>query len=186
MIPFDPMPKHLLIFVFLFIMNCGFSQQLEQDGLSEYPKNTTYISLGVLFLGGHVNANYERLVYAGKEKIQVSYYAKAYVGRYAARGVYGYISSLNAQAVFGNRGNGHLEIGLGAAMVLDELKYQDAIEESGAPETSREEIQTRLKHSTFFFSRSIGFRRQKPDGGFVFRTGIGVPDGVYISFGVAF
>jgi hypothetical protein len=33
---------------------------------------------------------------------------------------------------------------------------------------------------------ALGFRYQKPNGGFVFRTGIGYPDSLYLSFGFAF
>lgn len=35
-------------------------------------------------------------------------------------------------------------------------------------------------------SGSIGYRRQKPGSGFIFRTGIGFPDILYVSFGVSF
>ena len=33
---------------------------------------------------------------------------------------------------------------------------------------------------------SVGFRHQKPNKGFIFRTGIGYPDGIYVSFGIGF
>lgn len=35
-------------------------------------------------------------------------------------------------------------------------------------------------------SFSLGFRRQKPEGGLVFRTGVGYPEFLYLSFGAAF
>ncbi len=33
---------------------------------------------------------------------------------------------------------------------------------------------------------SIGYRFQKAEGGFIFRTGIGFPDGLYVSAGFRF
>lgn len=35
-------------------------------------------------------------------------------------------------------------------------------------------------------SASIGYRYQKPDGNFIFRTGAAWPEGIYVGFGVAF
>lgn len=33
---------------------------------------------------------------------------------------------------------------------------------------------------------NVGYRRQRPDGRFVFRTGVGIPEGIYLSFGRSF
>jgi len=38
----------------------------------------------------------------------------------------------------------------------------------------------------FYPSASIGYRKQKPGSGFVFRTGIGFPDVLYVSWGYSF
>lgn len=37
-----------------------------------------------------------------------------------------------------------------------------------------------------FPSAAIGYRKQKPDSRFIFRTGIGFPDALYISWGISF
>jgi hypothetical protein len=39
---------------------------------------------------------------------------------------------------------------------------------------------------SLFPSVSVGYRKQKPGSGFIFRTGIGFPDALYVSWGYSF
>ena len=56
----------------------------------------------------------------------------------------------------------HLEVSAGLVKSLD--KYYDIFPLSG----------------------SIGYRMQKPNGHFIFRTGVGWPEALYIDLGVSF
>ncbi|GEM_PF-2316273 len=44
----------------------------------------------------------------------------------------------------------------------------------------------KINLSSVYPAAAIGYRYQKPKGGFVFRTGLGWVDGIYLSFGSAF
>ena len=80
------------------------------------------------------------------------------------------------------RKKSHLELGLGMASLFDKEGYNSAVQNAVyySAKPSREDYRSFLPAAT------IGYRFQKPDEGFVFRTGIASPDGIYLSVGCAF
>lgn len=63
------------------------------------------------------------------------------------------------------KGSNHLEVGLGAM-------YAEYTEEEA--------------EAILLPAGNLGYRFQKPDGRFIFRTGVGFPEAIYISFGFSF
>ena len=76
-----------------------------------------------------------------------------------------------------------MEVILGAAYFFDKRPYD--INVSNAT-SSNESLPSKWNNSTILPVISTGYRFQKPKGGLVFRTGIGYPEGVYLSLGYAF
>ena len=81
--------------------------------------------------------------------------------------------------------NSHTELGLGLGTLFDKQGYGIEVSNTSIPHAGNEKP-SRLNHTTITPAANIGYRYQKPSGGFVFRTGIGFPDGVYLSLGFAF
>ncbi len=78
---------------------------------------------------------------------------------------------------------GHLEVNAGVARMSDKYSYDDAIANS---QFFQEPLPTSSDFVDFVLAGSLGYRFQAPKGFFVFRAGIGYPDFIYLSFGVAF
>jgi hypothetical protein len=130
-----------------------------QSGLK---KNVIYGSLGVFPFWGTLNGNYERLVAERKDKFFKSYWLKFGGGYWISWGVWGPHFMTGLTTLTGSK-NSHLELSAGLTVLLDDwdLYY---IGPSG----------------------TIGYRFQKPGGHFIFRTGIGFPEPIYISLGFSF
>lgn len=79
-------------------------------------------------------------------------------------------------------GKNHFELGLGIAAIFDKYNHDFAIRN-----TSSTEPAPPLSNNLFIFPNiTVGFRRQKPNKQFLFRTGIGWPEMAYFGFGYRF
>lgn len=110
---------------------------------------------------------------------------RAFSGAYATWGSGGPYGSLSLQSVFGRK-KSHLEIGLGLAALYDRLSHKIGISNANYPYQGYEPKPTFGDYTSWTPAVSVGYRYQKPTGGFIFRTGAGFPDGVYLSIGLAF
>ena len=136
-------------------------------------KNVIYGSAGFLGLGGSASINYERLVFSIQKKAHIDAYIHGSFGAYAYWYNSGNFVDLSLQWLLGKK-NSHLEVGLGLLVMGDE--YFD-----GSTYSDKQKYE--LNDYPF---ANVGYRYQKPGGSLVFRTGIGVLDGIYISLGWAF
>ena len=136
-------------------------------------KNVIYGSAGFLGLGGSASINYERLVFSIQKKAHIDAYIHGSYGAYSVWYSSGNFFDVSLQWLWGKK-NSHLEVGLGLLVMGDE--YFD-----GSTWTDKQKFE--LNDYPF---ANVGYRYQKPGGSLVFRTGIGVPDGIYISLGWAF
>ncbi|WP_405384147.1 hypothetical protein [Maribacter sp. LLG6340-A2] len=170
----------LLLIVLAFV---GCSTQVSgQDSLKTQPKNIIYASAGTLGLWFTASANYERKLFSTDNKFYANYYLRACAGASASWGADGPYGSLSLQGVYGAK-KSHLELGLGLSALFDKGNYDNDISYANyfnEPDPSRGDYTDWLPAVT------IGYRYQRPMGGIVFRTGIGFPDGAYLSLGLAF
>ena len=136
------------------------AQSLEQNELS---KNSVYLDTGI-GIGGQVSINYERQLYSG-EKV-------TWFGRIGTGAAYKF-GLVNDEVTFGpgglaaitmltGKGNNHFEVNAGTFIVSD--YYNDIVA---------------------YPLVDVGYRYQKPGGGFVFKAKIGLL-GLGIGLGYAF
>jgi hypothetical protein len=112
--------------------------------------------------------NYERMIYQLPKSFVHSFWIRVGAGPWAGWGPTGvnYVSTLSALM---GRGGAHLEFGSGVLFTYwsDTNEFKPIVND---------------RHIAGF----LGFRYQKPGGSFVFRTGVGWPEGIYLSLGYCF
>lgn len=162
----------LIIFVWPFLT---YGQGAETDRLplqTQLKKNSIFGNVGILpVVAASISISYDRSLFSTQNK--TDYRAKLSIGFMGALGdTYSY-QSLAAGLLTGKR-NSHFELFGGAALYqYTPVKLPGGI----LPEDSSIGI---------FPVGNIGYRYQKPDGGFIFRAGVGFPDMGYVGLGVAF
>ena len=150
------MKKLLLV---ITILSVGFSANAQSPEKNELSKNSIYFDTGII-PGVHAFVNYERSLYQGKK---VSWFGRAgfgYGGLLLADGGYG---GLGAVTMLTGKKNSHFELNAGVF--------------------SGKEIDG--SNSVTFPLLDVGYRYQKPDGGFIFKAKVGIL-GVGIGLGYAF
>ena len=138
---------------------------IDESSSANFKKNVVYATFG--FLPNAIfNFNYERqLIHPGKEPVSSINLRLGY-------GVEGNLDGseklvlLSSNFIFGS-GSGHLETDIGAAYLFNIVKYNNDKKAGITPVIN------------------LGYRFQKKNGHFVFRTGIGWPDCIYLSLGFA-
>jgi len=161
----------LVIIIFLSYINICYSQGLNTDiNSNKLNKNVIYATLGV-YPGefyGTLMGNYERMIIEFPTTFISSLWVRVGAGPWVwwtGNGT-NYVSTISL--LTGRKGV-HMETGLGALLTYN-------------PESKnfRHLIRDR------YLAGNIGFRFQKPGGKFVFRTGIGWPEFLYLSLGYSF
>jgi hypothetical protein len=89
------------------------------------------------------------------------------------------------QGIFGEK-KSHLEIGLGLGVLYDKSSYEIGVSNANYPYPGFQPEPSKGDYTSLTPAASVGYRYQKAPGGFVFRTGIGFPDGIYVAIGLAF
>ena len=132
-------------------------------------KNSFYGSIGYLLIYANLGGNYERLLVSKPETDVLFKYVLFRIGGggysgWACDGSF-WVSTISG--LTGSK-NEHLELSLGIAYLTDDygsiLPNLWGIMPAGG----------------------IGYRFQKPNGSFIFRTGIASPEALYVSFGFSF
>ena len=178
------MKKSLALLAFSAINIIFSCSVFGQESTVLEPKNIIHGSVGILGLGFAAIINYERLVVKTEDrKYLIKCYAHGGVGYYAEFGLgYGPTFVTSFKGILGRK-NAHLELGLGITGLVNNGNYEydyDNYLRGNEPKP------TRLDHTWLLPAGTIGYRYQTPGEDFVFRTGVGFPDGVYISIGFAF
>ena len=164
--------KMLFILCFIFFISIGYCQEIKSDispiGLK---KNVIYGTLGVEIEETYYSlmGNYERMILELPNSFFNSFWVRIGAGPWAAfdaNGGINYVSTLSA--VMGRR-SAHLEIGSGVLFTYDsgEKRFHPLVNDR-------------------YLAGNLGFRFQRPGGEFVFRTGIGWPEFMYLSLGFCF
>ena len=163
-----------VITVLLFSISC-YSQVPDQDSLQpEWKKNVVYGTLGLgikaddfwYLFGGNLNLNYERMLFGSPS---LSCWFRIGGGSQFIYDTYVADSALEPYLISGltlYNSKSRFELNAGAVAFL--VSYAENDKPSLRP------------------AGAIGYRRQKAAKGSVFRAGIGFPEIVYVSFGIAF
>jgi hypothetical protein len=141
----------------ILLITIGFSANAQSSEENEMPKNSIYFDMG-LIPGYHAFVNYERNFYEGKK---VSWYGRmgaGYGGFLLSSGGFG---ALGAVTMITGKKNSHFELSTGF------------FRGKGFGDTFTLPI------------IDVGFRYQKPEGGFIFKTKVGIL-GVGFGLGYAF
>lgn len=174
----------LLLFIHLALV-CYAVKVSGQDSLKTQPRNVIYANVGTLGLWLTTSANYERQLLSTDTKYYATYYMRACGGVFATWGANGPYGSLSLQGVYGKE-KAHLELGLGLAALYDQSSYKNDVSNANEHDQANEPEPLKKDYTYWTPAASVGYRYQRPTGGFVFRTGIGFPDGAYVSIGLAF
>lgn len=178
--------KKQIVILFYFILGFyNIASASEKDTLNPQAKNAIYGSVSTLGLWFTSSINYERHLFTTSNKLNVNYYLRVNYGGFSTWGASGPSTSLSLQGVLGKK-KSHLELGLGFAGLFDKSGYDIGISNANYPFAGYEPEPSRWEYTMKLPSVTIGYRYQKPEGGFVFRSGISSPEGVYLSLGWAF
>ena len=150
------MKKLLLV---LSILTIGFSTNAQSSEKNILSKNSIYFDTG-LIPGIHAFVNYERSIYQGEK---VSWFGRAGFGFGGLLMVGGGFGGLGAVTMLTGEKNSHFELNAGIFSGKD-------IDDS---------------NSFAFPLLDVGYRYQKPNGGFIFKAKLGIL-GVGIGLGYAF
>jgi hypothetical protein len=162
---FGTMKKILFIFLLLIvIVQVAFSQQeKENENSSRSRKNAIYGSLGIPI--GYLLLNYERqLIWLDKDKIAID--MRLSYGAYANLGEDGNAAIICSEIIFGENKH-HFEADLGLALNRNQ-------------ESQAKPMPANLP------CINICYRIQQKNKPFLFKTGIGFPEGVFVCIGLAF
>lgn len=150
------MKKLLLV---LSILTIGFSTNAQSSEKNILSKNSIYFDTG-LIPGIHAFVNYERSIYQGEK---VSWFGRAGLGFGGLLMAGGGFGGLGAVTMLTGKRNSHFELNAGIFSGKD-------IDDS---------------NSFAFPLLDVGYRYQKPNGGFIFKAKLGIL-GVGIGLGYAF
>lgn len=170
---------------FVFVSIPFYAQSVDDSSLFEN-KNSVSISggYGLLYITGHVS--YERILKPRLDNDKFRQFGfKVGYNRWVFWADDGstFYGALNW--IWGKSKN-HLETSLGLSILFESSSYEIGVSNSRVINGGSGVEPSRAEYTMLLPSGNIGYRFQKPDGNFIFRTGIGFPEAVYIGFGVAF
>lgn len=145
-------------------------------------QNIVYSTAAFGGIWGTLNLNYERQLTTTNSNFFKTINLRVGGGYWATWGVKG--SHFIVTPVFiSGTGNNHFESSIGVTLLYDKSSYDIGVSNARYFD---EQIPSQTEYMNLFPSGTLGYRYQKPNGRFVFRTGVGFPDIVYLSLGVAF
>lgn len=151
--------KSITILLFIGLTSPIFGQD-NSESVAFYKKNQIHGSLGTMVAGFTANAFYDRILSENPISKFSTFARVGYQGNaiLLAGAGHAYIAELG---LITGKHTAHFEAALGVTYIkIDEAVFSPAF--------------------------SIGYRGQKPNSKFMFRTGIGFPELLYIGIGMAF
>lgn len=136
---------------------------------SRNDKNSLSLAVAIT---GVVNLNYERYLWSFGSKKRWKLFGRAFYGSAGAIGN-DYIQAALLPNIVSGRGKNHFETSLGPVFLFD---WDDGRSVLTRP--------TNFVH--LFVHANMGYRFQSPYKRFIFRTGIGYPEVIYIGMGWSF
>ena|SRR5665647_1390401 len=160
----------VILFALLFVNRCYCQGNNSNIDSTSFKKNVINVSLGVdpSEFYGTLMGNYERMIVHFPKSFVNSLWVRVGAGPWvwwSGKGT-NFVSTIS---ILTGRKGAHIETGVGILFTYD----------------SRINDFHPLVHNRYL-AGNIGFRFQKPDGVFVFRTGIGWPEFLYLSSGFCF
>jgi hypothetical protein len=161
--------KLLIIILSLIIVPKVFSQE-KSSGFKELRKNSVYGTAGIYIEGmyGNITGNYERVLVTFPKSFIQAVQMRVGAGPWVAWMSDG-VNLFSVMSMLMGRGSSHIETGMGVLFTYH-------------PDTKQWKPIVNDRH----IAGNIGYRYQKPGGWFVFRTGLGWPEGFYLSLGYCF
>ena len=160
----------LVFFWFTLISTCwgfGQAQVPEPEGLK---KNSIYGTAGIYIddMYGNITGNYERMIFEFPRSFFHAIQLRAGAGPWVASGNEG-INYFSVLSLMMGRSSSHLETGMGVLFTYNtrDKEWHPIV---------------RDRH----IAGNLGYRYQKPGGIFIFRAGLGWPEGFYLSLGFCF
>ncbi len=182
--------KRTILYVFVFII--GFHHAFSQDQVTdsvtvdripELYRNAIYVTGGVA-MGTFIAGNYERMLWGNRHPIVQSVYLKGGVGKVNIEAFGFFVSStleattyMAAAGMLAGGRSSFFDVSLGAVYLSGTETWESMFSSTTLHTKSFQEAT---------FAMSLGYRYQKPGGNFVFRTGAGWPELLYISLGICF
>ena len=175
--------------VFLSILGCAFlqftafCQEMDTDAKrSGLKKNAVYLTGGSVLAYGAAEGNYERLLGESARGFLSSYWVRAGYGVWYNWEDSGNLFVIGLSALTGRK-KSHAEFNIGFTTKYDPDSYDIGVNNA---QLSGEQLPSKSEYRENQMAGSIGYRFQKPGGHFIFRTGIGYPESLYISLGFCF
>ena len=176
------MQKSLILLIPIALSGFFAYGQSEQTSLKRIRKNAVQVSAGFGGVIAAYSANYERLLIQFDDNSLVGLWGKAGLGGYGILfgpdGPYQHVSL----GLLTGKSKGHFELNLGGARMFDKGGFEFSKEMSDFHTEPAPEKKSYVSLSPV---GSIGYRYQNPNSNFVFRTGLGYPEGAFIGLGVA-
>lgn len=143
-----------------------FASQGHSQSSDNYAKNSIHGSAGFVGLGGGLGLNYERLLRYNPDRGFLNHLSvRVTGGTWVVWDTAGKLALVGITGLSGKKKH-RLETMLGiTAAKNDNLDIQS---------------------TDILLAAGLGYRFQKHEGGFVFRTGLGYPEGLYLGLGYAF
>jgi hypothetical protein len=151
--------RTIVIFIFTLLAAPGFCQQ--PDSTRHRVKSSLYLFLGMLPIYVSAMGNYEVMFTHRPNSFFNTSGVRVGGGLMAFWESSGWFTMATYTSLTG-KGSNHLEVGLGAVYTDEEAE------------------------SFFLPAANVGYRYQKPKGRLIFRTGLGVPEAIYVSLGFSF
>lgn len=161
----------------------SFGQEMNRETVQPgLKKNAIYGTVGTVGIYGAAEGNYERMIAETGKGFLKSYWARVGYGGYYSWEDSGSLFVIGLTALTGAR-KSHMEFNVGFTSTYDRDSYEIGVSNSsigGDPKPAKSEFRD------YSPAGSIGYRFQKPGGSFIFRTGFGFPESLYVSLGFCF
>lgn len=170
------------IFIFLLVSKVAAQEDITATDIS-FHQNALYASAGtflIYFAGG---VYYERILI---EKDRTALFFKTGISPFVSWGSEGFTFSAGSTNLIG-KNKSKLELGLGLALMYDKGSYDIAIsnynfDPNAYPGYTKP---TKREYLDLFPIAVVGYRLVSSTG-FTFRSGLGFPEGIYLSMGKSF
>ena len=158
-----------------------FAQSNESTVNGTLQKNSLSFNVGTVILVNGIGVKYQRLF--PYENFRFTTTIGADIFRLKFIGIDDFfVPSLRFGLITGKSKRHHIEFNAGLGWL-----YMQSPKSGFGPFTSTPFMSSPSTERSYFIQvANIGYRFQVPDNGFVFRTGVGFPELLYVSFGMAF
>lgn len=170
--------RKYLFFALLLVVNWGYAQEPDTIQTIKVKKNVIQGSVGTIYFFSGAQLNYERQLIQFEENTVSGLWANVGIGAWGVIHASGPFQHLSASLLSGNNNN-HFELTFG----LSRYKTNVSTPIDGGFSNPQP---NKPSNADFTPIGSMGYRFQKPGGGFVFRCGIAYPPTPYIGIGASF